>query len=257
MVVTAPIAVSAAEPYGLVPDDDTLRELIGEPFFAFVFRQVESDSLGTWTGGDVQDFAADWERPSDFPLDVLVSLTREAPPAAERPAKHGVVCGRRIVLDLDHQRLDVSMPYSILGYHPGTLGFGSPLVLREWRLGEREINIHTDAGSRREKVSGLTVFQIVGGWVVLDVDGWLDGLLGNLLDDTAIMGFVVGRVHDRILGLAVCAGRSGRLTFGELDFEQGTVSSEGHDLARALVWRTRHWTLPDDGDRSRAWGDYD
>jgi len=248
---------AAAAPYGLVTNDATLREEVGEPVFAFVFRLVASDSLGAWTEDDLLAFAQEWERPSDFPLERLDSLTREALPPAEQVERGGFVCSRRIVVTLDAERLDIPMPYSILGYHPGTLGFGSPLVIHEWRLGTGEVRVRTGEGSRPETVHGLTVFQVVSGWSVLDVDSWLDKLLGKQLDDAAILGFVAARARGRIVGVGISAGRDGRFIYGELDFEHGTVAAHGRPLARALAGHTRRWTTPADGDRAGAWRGYD
>ena len=73
---------AAAAPYGLVMDDASLREEVSEPVFAFVFRLVEADSLGSWSRDDMLAFADEWARPSDFPLERLESLVREALPCA-------------------------------------------------------------------------------------------------------------------------------------------------------------------------------
>lgn len=249
--------VAAADPYGLVIDEETLRRQVGEPVFAFVFGLVEADSLGAWTGNDFTDFAAVWEQPSVFPLELLASFTREALPPDEQITRGGFVCDRRIVVTLTSDRLDMPMPYSILGYHPGTLGFGSPLVIREWRLGQRRLRVRNGENSRAETVHGLTVFQVTGGWTVLDVDNWLDKLLGENLDDSAVLGFTACQARGRLVGVGTSAGRGGRFIYGELDFAQGTVAAHGRPLARALAGQTRRWTTPDDGDRAGAWRGYD
>ncbi len=248
---------AAAAPYGLVMDDTSLREEVSEPVFAFVFRLAEADSLGSWSRDDMLAFADEWARPSDFPLERLESLVREALPREEWVWRGKFICKRRILVTLDSDRLDMPMPYSILGYHPGTLGFGSPLVIHEWRLGTGELRVRSGEGSRPETVHGLTVFQIVNGWAVLDVDSWLDKLLGKKLDDAAILGFVAARARGRIVGVGTSAGREGRFIFGELDFEHGTVAAHGRPLARALAGQTRRWTTPEDGDRAGAWRGYD
>ncbi|MCP4573115.1 MAG: hypothetical protein GY838_12230 [bacterium] len=251
------LLTAGAAPLGLVTDEAALRREVAEPVFAFVFRLVEADSLGQWTGEDLQGFADTWTRPSDFPLELLASFRREAVPPTEQVASGGYICDRRIILTLTTERLDMPMPYSVLGYHPGTLGFGSPLVIREWRLGERQLRVRTGDGSRKETVRGLTVFQVVDGWTVLDVDAWLDKLLGKQLDDAAVLGFAACRARGRILGVGVNTGRKGRFIYGELDFEHSTVATHGRPLARALASHTRRWTTPDDGDRAGAWRGYD
>jgi hypothetical protein len=168
-----------------------------------------------------------------------------------------VTCERRITISLDMPRLDMPMPYSILGYHPGTLSFGSPVVVREWRLGERQVTVREEDGSRRATLQGLVVFEIVSGWTVLDVDGWLDTLLGRKLDDAATVGFAAARGDERIIGVGNSIGREGRFIFGELDFREGTVAPHGQPLARAVAGIVRRISDPPSDRRTAVWTGYD
>jgi hypothetical protein len=248
------LAVPAhAGDYGLVTDDAFLRAQVREPVFALVFGLVEADSLGTWTRRDVEAFAAGWGRPSDFPLEHLVAIRREALVPEEQVERRGLRCTRLITIELTAPRLEMPMPYSILGYHPGTLGFGSPLAIREWHLGDVELHVRADEGSRRETVHGFTIFQVVSGWAVLDVDAWLDNLLGKNLDDSATLTFSAARAGGRIVGVGTSVGREGRSIYGELDFRRGTVANHGRPLARALSGAARAFAVPDSGDRLEAW----
>lgn len=245
-----------AAPYGLVSSPEHLRAQVQEPVFAFVFAMVQADSLGAWTRADLEAFAADWVRPSDFPLEYLASMKREVVPEEDRVTRRGTVCDRVITVELTTPHLDMPMPYSILGYHPGTLSFGSPLVIREWRLGEQTLHVRADEDTRRIQVTGFTVFQIVSGWAVLDVDAWLDRLLGKNLDDSATLCFATGHAEGRILGVGINVGRQGRFIYGELDFRRGTVVTHGRPLARAVAGAARPYGTPDSGDRGDAWTAY-
>jgi hypothetical protein len=249
-------AAAQAEPYGLVRDDAFLRAQVVEPVFAFVFDRVEADSLGFWTHTDLEAFAAGWERPSVFPLEYLVNLRREALPPDQQIRRRGLVCDRLITMELNRERLDMPMPYDVLGYHPGTLSFGSPLVIREWRLGEQVLHVRAEEESRQTPVAGLTVFQVISGWAVLDVDAWLDKLLGKNLDDSATVSFAAGRAEGRILGVGSSVGREGRTIYGELDFRRGTVVTHGRPLARALAAASRPFGVPDSGERLDLWVPY-
>jgi len=256
MLVILLAGTAAAGDYGLVPDDDYLRAQIKEPVFALVFALVEADSLGTWTRAEVESFAESWGRTSDFPLDHLVAIRREVAAPQHQVERRGYVCNRTITIEMDSTRLDMPMPYSILGYHPGALSFGSPLVLREWRLGEVELQVRGDDGSYRQTVTGLTIFQVVSGWAILDVDGWLDKLLGRNLDDASTLAFSTCRADGRIMGVGTNVGRTGRSIYGELDFRRGTVINHGRPLARAVSAAARPFSLPDSGDRLETWQDY-
>ncbi len=169
----------------------------------------------------------------------------------------GLVCDREITITLDTPRLDMAMPYSILGYHPGTLSFGSPVVVREWRVGDHEVTVRTSDEVRRDTVEGMVVFEIVSGWTVLDVDGWLDKLLGDAIDDAATVGFVAARGNGRLLGVSDSLGRDGRFIFGELDFRNNTVAPHGRPLANGMARLARRWCEPPPDQREAMWAAYD
>ncbi|MDD5718181.1 MAG: hypothetical protein PHQ53_00665 [Candidatus Krumholzibacteria bacterium] len=246
--------VGDGDGYGLIPDMTRLRDQVHEPFFAFFFIMTDRDSLGTWTPADLLAFADAWGQPSVFPLATcLESLAREAVPAGEVERRRGVDCARRWVIRLQPPRLDLPMPYSILGYRPGTLSFDGPLVLREWRLGERELNLTVDDQDYEFTISGMTIFQLAAGWIILDVDAWLDSLLGKNLDDAATEGFIVGRVGADVVGVGNSFGRTGRRIFGELDFRTGKVENNGRPLSLAMSRYGRTWTRPPDFDHRVLW----
>ncbi len=243
--------------YGLAPDLDELREQVQDPLFAFVFTMVERDSLATWTADDLLGFAAGWGQDSAFPVAKhLRSLAREPLPGGPI-SRRGARCHRRWVVHLAPSRLEMPMPYSILGYHPGKLSFETPIVLNEWRLGPRSIHVSVEGAERRHAVEALTVFQITDGWMILDVDGWIDTLLGKAADDAAMQGFTVGRIADRIVGVGSSAGRRGRRLLGELDFESGEVATHGRPVARGLSRYGRQWLLREDLDPRDVWRRYD
>jgi len=252
------MAVRAAGPgYGLVPGEAVLHGQVREPLFAFAFLQTERDRLGVWTAADLLAFAERWGETSDFPLaDRLESFTREALPDSEVLRVHGAVCDRRWVIRLDPARLDMPVPYSILGYHPGTLSLQSPIELREWRLGERTVHVTVDGKTRMYAVRGLTVYQVVAGWLILDVDGWLDTLLGKAADDAASEGVAVGWVDEELIGVGNSTGRDGRRIFGELNFRTGEVENHGRPVARGISQHARSWTRTAGVDPRAVWQAY-
>lgn len=228
---------------GLADDPQALRQQVSDPLFAFVFTMVELDSLGRWTAGDLLAFADGWGEPSAFPLaDHLESLSREPLPDGQVLSHEGIHCHRRWVVRLRPGRLEMPMPYSILGYRPGKLSFETPLVLHEWPVGARALEVRAEDATRRYQAEALTVFQIVSGWIILDVDAWLDKLLGKAADDALMQGFVVGWVDDELVGVGNSAGRRGRRILGELDFRSGEVKAHGRPVARGLSTEARTWT---------------
>ena len=243
--------------YGLVPSEDALREQVREPLFAFVLMMTERDSLGSWTARDLQDFAASWGRDSVFPLARhITSLTRKIVPAGQRQRLGGAECARRWVVDVHPRWIDLPMPFSILGYRPGKLSFHGPLHLDEWRLGERRLHLASPEGARAWDVSGATIYRVVSGWLIMDVHEWLDRLLGSLLEDAVMEGFIVALADGQLIGIGNSAGRRGRRLFGEMDFRTGRIETAGRPLALALSRHGRAWTRPPEFDLRAVWEAY-
>ena len=244
--------------YGLVAGEDDLRAQVLEPLFAFVFGLTEADSLGTWTLDDLLGFADAWGRPSDFPLpDHFVSMTREALPDDQVLRRRGVVCRRRWTIRLRPDLVEFPLPFSILGYHPGSLSFRQPLTLHEWRLDERTVHVTVEGATRRYVADGTTIWEVAAGWIILDVDGWLDKLLGKAADDAILRGFTACRVEGDLVGVGMSLGRDGRRIFGEFDFRSGEIENHGRPLARGLSRYSRGWTDPDEVDHEALWRAYE
>ena len=223
---------------------------INEPFFAMVLQWAAEDSLGTWSGDDVMAYAEALGRPSKFPIEELVSFSRSRPAAADEgiwPDMHiKAIWDIELVGDLTP-----AMPYSILGYHPGTLRISGIIRMAELHLGTVQLTKVDGSVS----VSDIQLFRLEKGILILDVDGWLDALLGKRLDDAAMLGFVSAREEGRLIGLAVSIGNNGRSIYGELDFQQDKVLSNGRAVASALSSACRSiFILGMDDPLARAWG---
>ena len=102
-------------------------------------------------------------------------------------------------------------------------------------------------------ITGVSVFALERGHVLLDADGWLDALLGAGLDDAWILGFVIGRQEGRLLGLGVSLGRKGRHIYGEFDFANDRVLAHGRPLASGLSRLSRKWLNNADGNLPTPW----
>ncbi len=225
---------------------------IREPFFAFLLGMVDADSLGEWTGAEVRDYAAARGNPSRFPLDELVSLSRSLPDntVAVRYSGARVQAVWRILLTGPQDR---PMPYSILGYHPGSLRIGAEMVLSELAAVDLSLGFVLDGEFVEATVTEARVFALERGYVVLDADGWLDALLGAALDDAWTLGFVTGVENGRLVGLGVSVGREDRHIYGEFDFTKDKVLAHGRPLASALSRASRTWLNVDDGNLPPPW----
>jgi len=217
---------------------------VQEPLFEFLLGMVEQDSLGTWTGADLAAYVRRAGRPSRFPLEEVVRISRRRPPTPRSAHYPGAEVRAVWSLELTGN-LDRPMPYSILGYHPGSLRVAGRLVLAE--LAPQILTLHAGGGEGPGtfRVTGFRVFALEEGYVLLDADGWLDALLGGGLDDAWIVGFVTAREDGRRVGLGVSLGRDGRRIYGEFDFARDAILAHGRPRASAMSRAGRTWLDPD------------
>lgn len=228
---------------------------IREPMFAFLLAMVAADSIGEWTGADVREFGRVRGLESRFPLKTFLGLARTRPDSLGRERYLGtrIVAEWHIVLDGPQ---DHPMPYSILGYHPGSLRLAGELQLAELAPRDFDLNFVVEGERTRATVTGVRIFALEVGHVLLDADGWLDALLGAGLDDSWTLGFVVGRENGRLIGLGVSLGREGRPIYGEFDFAGDKVLANGRPLASALSHISRNWLNVDEGNLPEPWQEH-
>lgn len=227
-------------------------DTIVEPFFAFVLARSEADSTGAWDAADVAAFARGRGRASRLPLAKLASLERRRP----APGSEGRFPGARVLAEwliTFDAPLDFPLPYSILGYHPGSLRLSRELVLAE--LAPVDLNLSWGAKRNREQrsLAQVRVFACERGHLLLDADAVPDRLLGDLLDDSWTVGFVTARDGRARLGLGLMLGRDGRAIYGEFDFARDRIEAHGRPVAGALAATARRWLEPSGGRLPAPW----
>ncbi len=251
-----PVIDSSPDWLGCSGEFSTIAQEVRDPFFAFILTRIEAGALGRWSGAEIVAYVDSLGRASKIPLARIVSLEYREATASERQQRNGLAIERVWILQLDGD-LEVPMPYSILGYNPGDLYISRRIVVSEWRLGTANLHLRIDEYARALTMRGLTVLRIDAGEIVLDVDGLIDRLLGKKLDDSWTQGFAVGRVDDRLVGLALSVGRKGRRIFGEFDFVEDKVIVHGRPVAAGMSRYCRPWVQPPPGIPSRAWQNRD
>jgi hypothetical protein len=240
-LLTASLPAGAWSEFGVEEETEAMAgPEIREPFFEFLIGMAESDSVGLWTGEELRAHAAASDRKSRFPLEDVVSLERARPDRQTAGKYPGTRVQAVWTIELTDKQ-DRPMPYSILGYHPGSLRIGAVLVLSE--LGPADLEIRYEDGDELTTriLTEVRIFPLEQGHVVLDADGFLDALLGSGLDDAWTLGFVIGREEGKLVGLGVSLGRKGRHIFGEFDFSQDKVLAHGRPPMAALSRASRRW----------------
>lgn len=223
-----------------------------EPFFDFLLQMAGADSVGAWSGEQLRAHASSLGRPSRFPLETVVSLTRTRPGPENFYRYDGAIIKAVWTLVLEGKQ-DHPMPYSILGYHPGSLRFGGRLVLSELGPLDLTLTYLQDDEQVSHRMTDVRVFPLETGYVLLDADGFLDALLGSALDDAWTLGFVIGREEGKLVGLGVSLGKEGRHIFGEFDFSADKVMVHGRPPMAALSRATRRWLNSESGNLPEPW----
>ncbi len=247
----APPAASGWNEFGL-PAAPAPGDTIVEPFFAFVLGLAEADSLGAWRGADVAAFAASRGGASRLPVDRLVALQRRRPAPGSEERHPGSRVLAEWVIDFDGP-LAFPLPYSILGYHPGSLRLSRSLQLAELAPVDLTVSWQEKRRPQQRALDGVRVFAVEQGHLLLDVDGMVDRLLGDLLDDSWTVGFVTAREAGIRLGLGLMLGRDRRPIYGEFDFARDRVEAHGRPLAGALAASVRRWLDPAGGRLPEPW----
>jgi hypothetical protein len=190
-----------------VPATVRLADDVQDPLFALLAGLIDADVFGSVDGAFI-DSVMTKEGGTSLPYHLIASLQRE-PGKAHR---HAVVRVRF------HDEFEVPVPYSILGYHPGDMSSDRSLVLWEWILGDRSFRVPTSEDpDRTVHVEDLHLFGIEAGHVDLDVDWWLDKLMGKKLDDVDVTGFLLFRREGARYGVAFGYTESGRGRSGVFD----------------------------------------
>ena len=193
-----------------------IAEGVEDPVFSILIGLIENEIYGTLSQSRLQHEINRQERTSNLPYEDILEVTR-LPANAERSTVEV-----EIRFDGD---IKLPVPYSILGYNPGSIRASSICRFQEWDLGDFVL-AHpvkkTEDESRAEPVElkDAHLYGIVEGSLLLDIDGWLDKLMGGKLDDTNITALLLCRYEGDWHGFAMGyngdkKGRSGALNFRE------------------------------------------
>jgi hypothetical protein len=234
-------ALERAEPLP-VPARPELPPDVRDGAFAYLVHLLDTDAYGAVTGAQLRQVQAAAGRRSRIPCE-MIGEVRRAP---------GEAAGEGWVRARFTGPLDVPIPYSILGYHPGSLVSSQEVVAREWRT-PRSV-IRDPAGDVKPDllVEDLTLWAFVEGEVVVDIDGWVDALMGSNLDDTYVVGLAFFRFRGAAYAMALGYNREGQPRSGALHLAEDEVrfptprelKATARDLRARLVRHLAQMGLP-------------
>ncbi len=135
--------------------------------------------------------------------------------------------------------LKVPVPYHILGYAPGDLRSSRKVVFREWDLGSLVLS-HQGTGKAVDvRLTDVHLFALRKGSVWVDIDGWIDSLLGGMIDDTRITGLALFRYQGELWGLAVGYNREWKGRSGLLNLRENEIRYPSPPPLKTAAWKMR------------------
>jgi hypothetical protein len=226
MVVLAGLAAGLP---AVIPQSPQVRD----PVFAVLVGLVENDLYGDLPEARLRSEVLRSGRPTKLPLGFLRDIRRVPMTGRERA---------RIVVTADRP-IDLPAPYDILGYHPGRFRASPVLVLDEWNLGTVRLGVRgsRDAPDSVAELEDVHLWGIQQGYLDMDVDGWLDAIMGDRLDDTRIAGFVLFRYRGELIGIATGYNKDGEGRSGAFRFKDDTIVFPGEPafMAAGAAFRAR------------------
>ena len=156
--------------FALAPD-------VRDPLLALIVGLLDLDAYGGLSPGAI-DSVVRAHGGSKLPYREVVLVDR-------RPRSDAAVADVDVQL---RRQLDQPVPYSILGYNPGSMLASPHFALREWRVPDVRVRFQEGKDWLDRQYLDLQLFGIVEGWIRMDVDWWLDKLLAGKLDDTQLVG---------------------------------------------------------------------
>jgi len=131
-----------------------------------------------------------------------------------------------VVFDDD---IDIPVPFSLLWYHPGSLR-----STRAVRFEERRF---ASLPTTRGPAEPVYAFRLVEGAMTIDVDAWLDALLGRLVDDFAGRIGAIARWRGSWRCILGGTGREDRRIIAAFDLARNSIAFPVPDeLSRLGLW---------------------
>ena len=193
----------------LEPSPVMLAEDVFDPIFGFFLAVLDLDQLGVVDAAFL-DSLARVEGGSKVPYQSIATMGREEVEGAD-----AVV---RITLS---GKFEAPIPFSILGYRPGSIRATEEMDMLHWALGDRSFVIDAEKSGEDPEVvtvEGSQLFVFSAGSMEMDIDAWLDRLLGSRLDDVTLAGFYVFRHEGKRIGLGFGYNPKGHGRTGAFDF---------------------------------------
>ncbi len=142
----------------------------------------------------------------------------------------------RVAVELDG-RLELPIPYRILWlYRPGTMWSDASLRASDWPIGTLTVAPATGPQLRLE---GVHLLRLEQGRAGVDIDAWLDRLMGGRLDDMTVGGVALFRCQGRSWAMAIGQNPRGARRFGLFDLTSDEIVFPAPEAFKVVARQVR------------------
>ena len=203
---------------------------IKDPFLSFVVGVVRTDTEFELDSLYLTELFGEYAGASAIPFEEIEKVSRR---------RSGISGRDQLSIDFKAP-ISYPIPFSILGYHPGSMLTSQELVLRAV-----DALAFPSAFTEAFGQSGAYVYEISQGFVFFDLDRWLDILLGKLLDDILLRAVIILTYRGDWHGLLSGYSNSGRMVSGAFNLRRNrivfpvpaTLREAGTAVLRELAYR--------------------
>jgi hypothetical protein len=192
---------------------------VRDTFFAWLVGVVDAGRDVSIDNAGLRSVLTEFRPTIALPFDRISEVRHAAP---RRDARGSL----DIEFDGD---IDVPVPFSLLWYHPGSLR-----STREVRFEERRFASLPTTNGPAEPVYS---FRLVEGSMTIDVDAWLDALLGRIVDDLTIRLVAIAHWRGSWRCILGGTGREDRRIIAAFDLARNTIAFPvPGELTRLGLW---------------------
>ena len=188
---------------------------VQDPVLGSLVSLLSANEFGVYSAESFEQVLRQTGRESNVPLDVLRDISR----APSRPGEGRAPAAAALQIRFTGER-HISVPYSILGYHPGKLRTSGSVRFLEWHMGD--ITIRPESGSAIQ-LDNVFLWGLERGTLDMDIDGWLDAVLGSKLDDTIIVGLALFEHRGEPIAMALGYNKKGKGTSGAFSLTKDKI----------------------------------
>jgi hypothetical protein len=179
---------------------------VKDSFFAYVIGIIRAGIDIDIDAAGMREVLTEFRTSLDLPFDLI-----------ERVWQRSAADGEGGALGLEFLgHTAIPIPFSLLGYHPGSIRASRSLRFRQIRF--------TDDGGGQPG-GGAPVFRLAleSGALVVDMDQWLDDLFGDSIDDLPVRNLVFFTWRGEWVGLLHGTGYKGQALRAFFNFRRNRI----------------------------------